>query len=37
VIENEERCGRPKSTRTEVNSAAIVDLVKMTAESHQEW
>jgi hypothetical protein len=28
VVEDEERGGRPKSTRTEVNSAAIVDLVK---------
>jgi hypothetical protein len=35
--EDDERDGRPKSTRTEVNIAAVADLVKkMTVESHQE-
>jgi len=33
---DDERGGRPKSTRTEVNIAAVADLVKMTVESHQE-
>ena len=28
LVEDEERCGRPKSTRTEVNIAAVADLVK---------
>jgi hypothetical protein len=28
LVEDEERGGRPKSTRTEVNIAAIVDLVE---------
>jgi hypothetical protein len=28
LIEDDERGGRPKSTRTEVNIAAVVDLVK---------
>jgi hypothetical protein len=28
LIEDDERVGRPKSTRTEVNIAAVVDLVK---------
>ena len=28
LVENDERGGRPKSTRTEVNIAAIADLVK---------
>jgi hypothetical protein len=29
LVEGDERCGRPKSTRTEVNScAAVADLVK---------
>jgi hypothetical protein len=32
----DERCGRPKSTRTEVNIAAVADLVKNDLESHQE-
>jgi hypothetical protein len=41
LVEDDERVGRPKSTRTEVNIAAVADLVKngrqiatrMTAES----
>jgi hypothetical protein len=36
LVEYDERGGRPKSTRTEVNIAAVADLVKMTLESHQE-
>ena len=28
LVENDERCGRPKSTRTEENIAAVADLVK---------
>jgi len=28
LVENDERVGRPKSTRTEVNVAAVADLVK---------
>jgi hypothetical protein len=28
LLENDERCGRPESTRIEVNIAAVVDLVK---------
>ena len=28
LLENDERCGRPESTRSEVNIAAVVDLVK---------
>jgi len=28
VLENDERGGRPESTRTEVNIAAVADLVK---------
>jgi hypothetical protein len=38
LIEDDEKCGRPKSTGTEVNIAAVAaDLVKkMTIESHQE-
>jgi len=28
LAEDDERCGRPKSTRTEVNIAAVTDLVK---------
>jgi hypothetical protein len=28
LVENDERGGRPKSTRTEVNIAAVPDLVK---------
>jgi hypothetical protein len=35
LVEDDERGGRPKSTRTEVNLAAVADLVKMTVESHQ--
>jgi len=34
--EDDERGGRPKSTRTVVNMAAVADLVKMTVVSHQE-
>ena len=37
LVEDGERCGRPKSTRTEVNIALVAGLVKMTVESHQEW
>jgi transposase len=37
LVEYDESGGRPKSTRTEVNMAAVAaDLVKMTVESHQE-
>jgi len=37
LVENDERSGRPKSTRTEVNISAVADLVKkMTVESQQE-
>jgi hypothetical protein len=37
LVEDDERGGRPKSTRTEVNIAAVAVLVKkMTVESHQE-
>jgi hypothetical protein len=28
LVENDERDGRPKSTRTEINIAAVADLVK---------
>jgi hypothetical protein len=35
--EDDERSGRPKSTRTEVNIAAFADLLKNDLESHQEW
>jgi hypothetical protein len=28
MVEDDERCGRPKSTRAEVNIAAVADLVK---------
>jgi hypothetical protein len=28
LVEDDEKCGRPKSTRTEVNIAAVADLVK---------
>jgi len=28
LVEDDERCGRPKSARTEVNIAAVADLVK---------
>jgi hypothetical protein len=31
LAEDDERCGRPKSTRTEVNIAAVADLVKKMA------
>jgi len=35
--EDDERSGRPKSTRTEVNIAAVADLVKkMTVEAHHD-
>jgi hypothetical protein len=33
LVEDGERSGRPKSTRTEVNIAAVADLLKMTIES----
>jgi hypothetical protein len=36
LVEDDERGGRPKSTRTEVNIVAVVDLVQMTVESHQQ-
>jgi len=36
LVEDDERVGRPKTTRTEGNIAAVFDLVKMTVESHQE-
>ena len=36
LVEDNERGGHPKSTRTEVNIAAVADLAKMTVESHQE-
>jgi hypothetical protein len=38
LLEDDERDGRPQSTRTGVNIAVVADLVKkkMTVESHQE-
>jgi hypothetical protein len=36
LVEDDEQGGCPKSSRTEVNIAAVADLVKMTLESHQE-
>jgi len=36
LVEDDERSGYPKSTRTEVNITAVADLAKMTVESHQE-
>ena len=36
LVEDDERGGRPKSTRTEVNIAAVADFVKNDLESHQE-
>ena len=36
VEEVDGKGGRPKSTRTEVNIAAVVDLIKLTVESHHE-
>jgi hypothetical protein len=36
LLEDDERGGRPKSTRTEVNIGAVADLAKMIVESHQE-
>jgi hypothetical protein len=36
LVEDDERGGRPKSTRTEVNIAAVADLVKMIVESYKE-
>jgi len=36
LVEDDERCGRPKSTRTEVNIATVVDWSQTTVESHQE-
>jgi len=35
LVEDDERGGRPKSTRNEVNIAAITDFVKNDLESHQ--
>jgi hypothetical protein len=35
LVEDGERGGRPKSTRTGVNIALVAGLVKMTVESHQ--
>jgi len=37
LVEDDERGGRPKSIRAEVNIAAVADLVKNYLESHQEW
>jgi len=31
LVEDDERAGRPKSTRTEVNIAAVVDMVKIVS------
>ena len=36
LVEDDERRGRLKSTRTEVKIAAVVDRSKMTVKSHQE-
>jgi hypothetical protein len=36
LVEDDGRCGPPKSTQTEVNIAAVADLVKVTFRSHQE-
>jgi hypothetical protein len=36
LVEDDERGGCPKSTRTEVNIAAVPDLIKNDLESHQE-
>jgi hypothetical protein len=36
LAEDDERSGRPKSTRTEVNIAAVADLVKNVLEPHQD-
>ena len=36
LLEDDERGVRPKSTRTEVNIAAVADWSKLTVESHQE-
>jgi hypothetical protein len=36
LVEDDERGGRPKSTRTEVNIAAVADLLKNESRIHQE-
>jgi hypothetical protein len=36
LVEDDERGGRPKSTRSEVKVVAVADWSKMTVESHQE-
>jgi hypothetical protein len=36
LVIDDERGGRPKLTRSEVNIATVADLVKMTVKSHQE-
>jgi len=36
LVEDDERGGRLKLTRTEINIAAVADFVKITVESHQE-
>jgi len=37
LVEDNERGGRPKSTWSEVNIAAVVDLVKNDRQIAQEW
>jgi len=37
LVEDDERGGHLKLTRTEINIAAVADFVKMTVEWHQEW
>ena len=37
LIEDDERGGRLKSTRTEVNVGPVAHSVKKIVESHQEW
>jgi ribosomal protein L20A (L18A) len=36
LVEDDERGSRSKSTRNEINIAAVADLVKNDVESHQE-
>jgi len=36
LVDDDERGGRPKSIRTDVNTAAVADLVKRTVELRQE-
>ena len=36
LVEDDERGGRPKTTRTEVNIDAVLNCSKITVESHQE-